>query len=562
MSELKFKIGADPEFNLELEGKKLDAAATLKTILGSNKEFKFIEKGGNNVGGYKYKTLGETGEIRPSAEKTPKDLVENMKQIFTKFYEIAPSFQITTLSRYAPIGGHIHFELNDKITEDRDTQMAKVQAIHKRMASFMLPITLGENKVNLMVRLRSDKKFGQYCTADAFRVEHQYTKANGEPGYTYELRVPSAEWLTTPKIARATIAYLTTIYNEITNHTKKFNEENKDIIIRTNEMGNALQSLALTEYKIITKAVFSTIKRRIKTFELYETYKEEIDYILDPNKVLNDKIAVDYDVRLGWELQKKEKEASKKNILSEKEFKKISNEKDIESLSKIYTIDYNNDLNVKTFIDILQQKMAAFNWRLKKQFFFFGIRKGIDEYIVMDNNQKIIKGLEIAKTTSDKKTIEKIMTNMYQKYIEEYTQDTKTKLNFTTGKIEKIAKEVVIIGIPYKDRINLNTKKFTEIVYDVDKGSIKEINSKNELINDDDKKEEEKGEIYKIVNKTNKEDKNKELAIEANSDDESMTDEKINQIEKEIDETIDIITQDELKVAKTKKEASFDEDSE
>ena len=36
------------------------------------------------------------------------------------------------------------------------------------------------------------------------------------------------------------------------------------------------------------------------------------------------------------------------------------------------------------------------------------------------------------------------------------------KLNFSTGKIDQFTKEIIIVGIPYKDRIELNTKKFIE----------------------------------------------------------------------------------------------------
>ncbi|MFA6325054.1 MAG: hypothetical protein WCX46_02390 [Candidatus Paceibacterota bacterium] len=542
MSNLKFKIGADPEFNLEMENKKLDAAATIKTLLTSNKEFKISSKGD----GYSYKNFGNIGwdghnataEIRPSAENTPKDLVKNMEEIFKKFHEIAPSFQMSTLSRYAPIGGHVHFELSNSLTKDQHTMKAKVQAIHKRMASFLLPLTLGENKVNQMVRMRSSSRYGEYCTPDiSFRVDAQYKKTNGDPGYTYELRTQSAEWLTTPQIAKATLAYLATVYNEITNNPKQFNEKYGDIIIRTNEMGNALQSLALTEYKLITTVVFNKIKKYIKQFELYETYKEEIDYILNPNKVLADKQAADYDIRIGWGLQLQEKEAPKKTILSEKEFLKISKDKDIESLSKIYKIDYNNDLNVKTFTEVLSQKMAAFNWKLSKQFFFFGIRKGIESYIIMNGEKEVISGLEIAKTKSDQETIQKIMTNMYNTYTEEYQGQEKNKINFITGKIEKTTKDIFIIGIPYKDRVELNTKKFIETVYNVDKNIIKKAEKNNkELIDDTKETDANKGEIFKIINKLSKEEERKEIAIEANGDDEVKTNNTINQIEQEVSE--------------------------
>lgn len=525
----KFTIGADPEFNLELDGKKLDAGQTIPALLKGHKEFKLKNMGYEllKFGNIGWDGHGPTGEIRPAPNKEPSKVVENLKEIFTKFNGIAPTIEISTLSRYAPVGGHIHFEIPASMSNvPGGPSNLKIQAIHKRIMSFMLPITLGENKVNLAIRIKGGSgDYGKYCTGGSFRIEPIFKRADGTQGYTYELRTPSAEWLTTPKIAQATLAYLAVVYHEILNNTKKFNKDNEDLIIRTNDMGNALQSLALTEYKILTKALFNEIKKKIKKFELYEQYKDEINYILDPNKVLEDKQKANYDIRLGWGLASMAKPVSKSTILSEKAFNEIAKKKDIEVISKVYALDYNNDLNVKIFVDRLQQKMAAFDWDLKKQYFIFGIRKGIESYLVMDHEKKMLKGLEIAKTTSDQKAIEKIMTNMYTKYTEGTEGEVKTKVNFATGKIEKISKNVVIVGIPYSDRLELNTKKFIETIYDIEKGTIKPAkrNGKEELINDDEKPDSEKGEIFKIINQITPEASLEGRVVEAPSGDEERT---------------------------------------
>ena len=497
MSKLKFTLGADPEFNLESDGKQLHAEKTITAIFGKNKKYKSHSSGGYKIektGGIGWDGHSETGEIRPDPANTPEGIVANLQELFNIINKEIPSAQITTLSKFTALGGHIHFEIPSK-TEGKSPKM---ELVHKKLVSYLLPITLGENKINILIRNKSN--YGYYCSNNAFRVENHFTKPNGEAGYTYELRIPSAEWITTPKIAKATLAYLACVYNEIINNPQNFNEKSKEIQIRTNKIGDAIQALALTEYKLLTNVLFAKIKENIKSFELYEEYKEDIEYILNPEQVLKDKIDINYNICKGWNLKEKEEEANKKDILSEKKFIEIAKTKDLESMGKLITIDYNNDLNVKIFIDILQQKMAAFNWKLNKQYFFFGIRKGIDGYIIMDKDKKIIQGLEMAKTTSDKKTIEKIITNMYDKYMSEASSDIKTEINFATGKIEKTKKDIVIMGIPYNERVKLNTKNFIETVYNTDKNQIKEITRKEELINDDDKPEKEKGEIYKIVN--------------------------------------------------------------
>ena len=220
--EFNFKIGADPEFSIILQNKRIEANRTITEILKTKKEFKALSNGFDlgkhgNIG---WDGAAQTGEIRPSAEYSPDKVIKNLREIFNKFGKYMSIFELTTLSQFASIGGHIHFEASGK--ENTKKQIN----IHTQMASFYLPILMSENKINLSLRLKQG-----YGTLSDFKYNELLNTpvtVEGPEGYylttkkviTYEFRTPSAEWLTTPKIAQATLAYLAVIYNEIINNPK------------------------------------------------------------------------------------------------------------------------------------------------------------------------------------------------------------------------------------------------------------------------------------------------------------------------------------------------------
>jgi len=541
--EFKFKIGADPEFNLELYNKRLDAKQTITNLLKNNKNFESVTEG-FKVKDKKSGILGwdghsSTGEIRPSAENEPSKIVENIGEIYREFSKAGPLFEISTLCRNATVGGHIHFEL----PEGGEANPERIKAIHKRMMSLYLPIIMGENKTNLAMRIKGG--YGALCTGSPYRVESHFTRPNGSRGFTYELRCPSAEWTVTPKIATATLSYLGVIYHEIMKHPKKFEETCKDIIIRTEKQGNAIQELALAEYEPITRAIFNKIKKYVKTFELYEDFKEEIDYILRPHQVLADKQAANFDIKLGWKLVKEAKESPRKVILSEKAFKKRIKEKDLDTMTMLVNVAYNEDSNVDAFAQRLTQTVAAFNWKLSKQYFLYGVRKGINGYVIGNSTKATLIGTDQIKTVKDSEAIDKLVEKMRTKARNILGPEGITKrINFKTGKQEQIKKEIITIGIPYEERIEGKTNKLIELIYDIEKGKIKQPkrNNKN-LIDDSALPEEEMGKIYKTLNKIEPEMETLLAGVPGNIEDEVNNNERLETIQREI-EDIERETQD------------------
>ena len=441
--EFPFRIGADPEFSILLKENKIPADKILQLLF--KKETRLAE-------GYKIKNAGElgwdgcssTGEIRPSPAYSPKKLVENIGELFTALTKKSQLLEMSTSSEKAPTGGHLHFELpDDLINED-----TKLKNIHKKMALFYLPVMIGEDLVNSRLRIKNN-----YGMLNEYIAEET---ANGE-NHTYEFRCPNAEWTTTPKIAQATIAYLATVFNEILHHPENMKRA-KDIMVQNETQIEAIQELALSKYIMITKSMLSKIKKHVKTFEYYKVYKEEINYIFTPQKILKDKEKVNFEITAGWKLVKN-RMPNKKDLMNETKMRTLSKKLSIDEIAKAIPIPYNpDDSKCVDFAKALKDRIIAYSWKLKHNYFIFGLRKDIKNYIIMNGELSILNGKDI-RNNADLNTAEDITQKMIAKY---KISMKKNSLN------EEERKNLILIGIPYEKRIDLNTKEFIEIVHNIE----------------------------------------------------------------------------------------------
>lgn len=497
--EFNFTIGADPEFNLILQGKRIMAKNSIEVLMKGKKD---VSPSPN--GGYEYKEFGEigwdgahaTGEVRPKFAKTADAIAQNLKELFGKLHEYAPLFEISTLSYFASVGGHMHFGLPSVYNTE-----AKIAGFHKKLASFYLPLMLSESKINLQLRNRSS--YGQLTD---FRTANR--ESGGSRALVYEFRAPSAEWITTEKIALSTLAYMGTVANEIINHPKKM-AALSGIYYHTQEQARALQSLALTEYKIVTQALFNEIKKNIKTFEFYPTYKKEIDYILNPLRVIADKKKAHYNIVHGWGFKDVCNLPSRKDLVNSKKMEVIMKERniDLDTSKAFIDISYNNDTNVENFSNALSQRVAVYNWRLKNTYFLFGVRKGIEKYIVWDDEENIYTGSDMIKTTGDKDSISTLYRRMMNKY-QEATRSQKT-----TSSAAAILKDLeadtegklYLIGIPYDERVKLNVNPFLELVHSLESNAMKghalATAHAKDIVDDSAIEFSKKGSIFQVYNK-------------------------------------------------------------
>lgn len=496
--EFKFKIGADPEFNLVMQGRKIDAQQTLEFALKGKKNMKFIQgKMGfdiNDFGNFGWDGQSSTAEIRPKAANTPQELIKNIEGILKEVSQHINLFDVSTTSEFDPIGGHIHFE----VPKGESWSNEKRNALHRKMSSFYLPVLLSENKVNLNLRIRQG-----YGSLKDNRIQKMFSYPDGTDGFTYEFRCPSAEWMTTPKIALATLSYLAVVYHEIINKPRSFGKYS-DIIYKSDKQGDALQTLAIMEFNLLTRQIMSKTKKYIKNFAMYEHYKDEIEYLFHPEKILKDKSMAEYNLKIGWKLGKNSQQPKKKDILiSKNRFKQIIADKNLDDIKKVMNIHSNDDTNVILFTEALKDRISAFNWKLKNNYYIFGIRKGINEIVIKNFSGDFLAGNNLIKTTSDLDTMDNLFARMQDKFQANGSSSGKNIIiDFKTGKPKNINSTSILIGLPYEMRIKEDIKPFLESIWNIEKEHCipSQIMQKGQnLIDDYPLPLAEKGEIYQIL---------------------------------------------------------------
>lgn len=495
--EFSFKIGADPEFNLTMQNRKVDAHQTIEFALQDKRNFKkTLNNDGFEVD--KYGNIGwdgsdTTAEIRPKPANTPQEVITNLKEILEKTSKHFNLFDMSTISEFSPIGGHIHFEVpkGEKWSDERRN------SIHRKMSSFYLPVLLSENKINLNLRIRQG-----YGSLKDHRIEKKFEYPDGTPGFTYEFRCPSAEWMTTPKLALATLAYTAVIYHEILHKPRSFSKYS-DVIYKSDKQGDALQTLAIMEFNLLTNQITNKIKKYIKNFEMYEHYKDEIAYIFNHKKIMEDKAKVEYNINTGWNLNKNTLQPKKREVLSSKKhFAKITANKNLDEMKKVMNIHYNDDVNVVLFAENLKSRVAAFNWKLKNNYFIFGIRKGIDKITAQNFSGDFLSGKELIKTKSDLSSLNDLFGRMKRKFASSAPMDNgRTVIDFKTGKPKSTKNNSILVALPYEMRTEENFKPFLELIWNIEKNKIPMTTIRKEEELADDSLSEQKGEIFQILNR-------------------------------------------------------------
>lgn len=522
--KLKFKMGSDPEFSFVMQGKRVSAIDLLNKVLMRKKGFSKVGSGFACKGGiFGWDGCKATGELRPEPSNDVEEIVNNFKTMFTLTYEHLKMFDMSVLSIHAPVGGHIHFE----VSEEMHNHQTSIEGLHKKIASFFLPILISENKMNLRVRAQG----GGYGSLNDYHGDNSFSKPLGGYDYTYEFRTPSAEWLTTEKICRSTFAYLATVYNEILYHPENF-KKYMNVVFKSKEQALALHKLAITEYMGVTKSLFDEIKKAVRTFELYADYKEQIEYIFNPAKVVKDKKAAEYNINVGWGLKRltKTKNPSLKTIINEKKYKEAANKKDLDLISDAMSIEYNDDFNVESIVSAFKKRAAAFEWKLKNKYFIFGLKKGIKKPIIFNQDIEIISGSEEVKTKEDARALRELIGRIYMKF-----GDNKTKtINPITMKLEKNVK--ILIGLPYDMRVTPDSRTLIKLIYPLENSVIQatKINeietNRKDLIDDTNLPPKEKGELYKYVFEKENNNQNEKVPYDESSQGKRIAEQNISMI--------------------------------
>lgn len=440
MPELKLKVGADPEYSVLWNGQKVAANEVIRKLFA----------GDPRLSGHTLKTDGgelgcdgcaETGELRPIPSLDPLVTAGNVGKCLKEFLVKGQAFDLTTLSLWAPIGGHIHLELPP------EAQESNIQDWHRNLMSFYLPIMLGEEKASVKIRFARYGKITDYHGPEGSRR-------------TLEVRCPSAEWITTQKLAEATLAYMGVVWHEVIHNEKKLP---KALILKSIQQETALQDMAVNGFELATDGIMKEIAKAVRKFEMYEPFKEQIEYILKPNKILEDKRTVNYSIAEGWGFQKSSRNLTKRLFLSaQKEAPSID--------GATFDIFHNDDMRTGFFAEELRKKVAS-GTKLNHPYYIFGLKKGIKGMLVF-GDEKYYQAPEYA-TSDDVDAIRRTVGKMRDKAAQ-YEKE-KLAIDFKRGRVLKQSNRCILIGVPFDQREKNDLKPFLEAVWQFEKSNLSEI---------------------------------------------------------------------------------------
>ena len=453
MIKLNFKMGADPECQV-LSGKaKIDSEAILTSVLNDHCNTKFGEIGEDH---------NSILELRPKPG-TPEEVAGNIGGMIKLIGSKAPYLNLSTLAFYSSVGGHVHFEVPKDFPKEnnngRETpNLRAVREVSKALGAFYLPVMMSENKVSWKRRLQHGygtvENFSE-SRDGALRLDAKGTWPDGTSLYTIEFRTPSAEWIMSEKIAKATLAYLATVYYQCLNKPQTMKKISK-LFWQTNAQAKAFQHLVLTEHKLMTQTYLKHIAKAIRQFDLYPQYKGEIEYILNHEKVFREKIALDYDPMIGWNAKGKLGKYTAKDAQ-----KTVSNfDEGPHRCLLAEKITYNSDTNVNNFALALAKSVYQAKASLKNNYCLFGIRQGINEIFAVNseylepNVASDRNKLTLLNGTLEQNTDKLVICDLFQK------MDTKFRRSINGDS----NKNMIIIALPYQMRMDQDYKPLLELV--------------------------------------------------------------------------------------------------
>jgi len=481
-----FKVGADPEFNITLQHKMINAQQLISHLLEEKND---REENGQGYkipeGGVGWDGYDATGELRPEPAYSAGELTANMGALLKTIAIDVNMMELKTSSENAPVGYHIHLELKEelanKIRQNREQSVKEIGNISKKLASFSMPIILGETLLNNKIRM--GKGYGNILDFKTHRPN--------ESNVTLELRHPSAEWLTTPKLTKSIIAYYGTVYNEIINNPINFNKLCSDFTIKRKDQTTTYQKLASKDFSKINNQILGRIRRSIRKFEFYKTYKEEIEFILSPNKVLREKRKYKFDIIKGWKFEPLKKQTLT-NLL-EKNNKKKKTTMKIAQLCEVISFSYNeNDFKMGAIIDKLKEVVIKNKWKMNNTYYFYGAKSTTKKYIVFKKDENF-KNLIATKEPLTRRKYNDIMetcTRMYKKLIENNQAS-----NFITKEKQ------YLIGIPLQVRKKGDIDSLVRIIHKIENYKIKPKEINENTLNDNISQDQEND--FKKNNKEN-----------------------------------------------------------
>ncbi len=460
-----FKIGGDPEFLMFHGSKALDTKAILRGFLANKTNIEPVELGFriNDIGEIGWDGSSSTGEIRPKASKNVATLTKRIHTLINTIYDNTPLLDITTLSIGSPIGGHIHLEIPESLKKDNQAHnWAKnndklINKIGKMMATFIMPIIASEHKISAFGRITEPNHQGKlYGQADDVLI-----KGHNDNSITLEIRGLSAEWLSSPIITEATLAYIGVCWDEIIKHHETLFEE--PAILKTQRHIDVFQRVMLADNELLETVIIKKIRKLVRKFELYPKFKKEIELILHPDRAYKEKEKRGWNLKTGWILNRKEINPSRKDLLDKERVKKGLIGKEIIKTEEGFHIPYNDDYNIQAFAKSITDRIEILNWNLNNEYFLFGLKRNVEGFAAMSIEYKTF--FSISSNVEPEETKESCK-KMADRFID--TLESQMRIDPKTGRTRIIGKNQIVIGIPYNIRAEDKKESLIDYIWSIE----------------------------------------------------------------------------------------------
>jgi hypothetical protein len=193
---------------------------------------------------------------------------------------------------------------------------------------------------------------------------------------------------------------------------------------------------------------------------------------------MKEKEKLGWNINKGWSLNKQTVKPTKAVLLGKKAIAQVMKSNDIPDVERHFAIPYNDDYNVAKFSTAISERVASVNWQLKNDYFLFGLIKGVEGYGVMNSKHQYfsVPTNRARQTTSD--AFERMLSRAHNRGI-----FRGARIDPKNGSIREPMKNLILIGIPYKERSVDDTRSLVEIIWKIENKKLlaKEI-SKFEVI--------------------------------------------------------------------------------
>lgn len=453
-----FSVGADPEFTVISGTRPMHAEDIFKTFFGEMKkgDHGFIVPGGN-LG---WDNHPATGELRPNPG-SPEEVVANLRLIFAEAHKRMPFVDLTTLTVAAATGGHIHLSIPEELNNEASRKGAKWAAIERALGTFILLIMIGEN--NLSREMRRRFQGGNYGDLMDFRVDSKFQHPTGAPGLTLEVRGPTAEWVTSEKLALGTLAYIAIAWDNITKGNLKPIAE---ALFRNKTQAEESVAPMMNNFMNAQRTYLNKIRPFIRSHPAYHQYKNALELVMNPSRVIEEKKRMHYCINEGWGFTLASKHIPTNKFLNEEAIEEATSKLPEQIIRNLSQFAWNEDLHVEQFATGLSKRCIALGWKPTHEYFFFGLKKGFDSIIMRDEKGDFISGTEIAKTKEDLKVIKNKFDRLSSKAEPVYER----VINPRTGDLANPRdNKRIMVGLPYEIRRRGNIRPLIRLVLQFEK---------------------------------------------------------------------------------------------